>query len=214
MNSIDRIKILQRYLSVKDDGVIGEKTLSAFANKHKKTRSQVIHFFANIHHESGGFKIDRENMSYTTADRIMKIFGDGVHSAKITLDEAKVLVKQPYKLAERVYGILNPRKAKELGNSKKGDGYNYRGGGALQCTGGADYLRYGGDELYQNPDLISDSRYYFETAIREFDFKNIWSRAIDLSDKSIESVCRVVNGGLNGIDDRKRLIKYYDLVWK
>lgn len=214
MTAKDRIKILQKSIGVSADGVIGKNTLNAFARKYNKTRSQVIHFFANIHHESGGFTIVRENMSYSTPERIMQIFGVGKHSAKITLDQAKVLVKQPYKLAERVYGILNPSKAKELGNTVAGDGYNYRGGGALQCTGKADYLRYGGVELVNNPDLIGESAYYFTTAIAEFDIRKTWDLAKDLSDASIVAVRKRVNGGLNGIADVRNKINYYNNIWK
>ena len=51
------------------------------------------------------------------------------------------LLGNPEALAERVYGLGNPGKAKELGNTIAGDGYRYRGGGVLQTTGGANYRR-------------------------------------------------------------------------
>lgn len=209
MTSKERIKYLQNIIGANPDGIIGRETLNKFAKHYNKSLVQTVHFFAQIHHESGGFTIGRENMNYTTTKRIMEIFGSGVHSAKITLDEAKVLVRQPYKLAERVYGILNPTKAKELGNTKIGDGYKYRGGGALQCTGGNDYMKYGGIELYENPDLITETEYYFTTALKEFDARGIWTLAKDFSRKSIERVTKRVNGGYNGLNDRINKTKYY-----
>lgn len=214
MNSKERIKELQKLVGASQDGVIGNETLSKFAKKYSKTRAQTIHFFANIHHESGGFSIERENMNYTSADRIMAIFGTGVHSAKITLDQAKILVRQPYKLAERVYGILNPSKAREIGNKVVGDGWKYRGGGAIQITGGDAFMRFGGGELYNNPELVGTSAYYFTTALAYFDQRNIWVLCTDLSDATATKVCIRVNGGKNGLADRIAKIKYYNGLFK
>lgn len=219
MTAKDRIKELQKIVGANPDGSIGEETLSKFAAKFGRTRIQTIHFFANIHHESGGFTIVRENMNYS-AKRIMEIFGIK-HSAKVTINEAYALTGKPYNLAERVYGLGNTKKAKELGNIKTGDGWKYRGGGALQCTGGFDYKRYGGQELYDNPDLIGESAYYFTTAVREFDAKNIWAYAKDLTESSILNVARVINVGKadttvipNGLDDRRAKVNYYSKLWK
>lgn len=219
MTAKDRIKELQKLVGSFPDGVIGRETLTKFAVKFGKDRNQTIHFFANIHHESGGFTIVRENMNYSVK-RIMEIFGIK-HSAKVTVNEAYGLTGKPYELAERVYGLGNIRKAKELGNTRPGDGWLYRGGGALQCTGGFDYKRYGGQELYDNPNLIGDSAYYFTTALREFDTKNIWNYANDLSGKSILNVARVINVGRvdttvipNGLADRRAKINYYASLWK
>ncbi|WP_286894944.1 MULTISPECIES: hypothetical protein [Sphingobacterium] len=214
MTAKDRIKELQREVGAGQDGGIGEETLSKFAKKYGKTRVQTIHFFANIHHESGGFTLERENMKDYSPRRIMEIFGVGKHSAKVTLKEAEHLSGKPYELAERVYGLGNPKKAKELGNTRPGDGWLFRGGGSLQTTGGRDYMRYGGPELYNNPDKIGQSAYYFTTAIKEFDEKNIWAKAEDLSEQSIRSVCLAVNGGYNGLDDRRAKINYYASLWK
>ena len=220
MTSKDRIKELQKEVGANPDGSIGNETLSKFAQKYGKTRAQTIHFFAQIHHESGGFSIVRENMNYS-AGRIMEIFGVGNHSANVTRSEAQKLAGKPYDLAERVYGLGNPKKAKELGNTRVGDGWLFRGGGALQCTGGFDYQRYGGQDLYDNPDKIGESSYYFTTAIKEFDAKNIWKYAKDLSDQSILDVSRVVNVGRadttvtpNGMADRRAKVKYYDGLFK
>ncbi|MCW8309912.1 hypothetical protein K7A41_01605 [Sphingobacterium sp. InxBP1] len=213
MTKKELILFIQRSVGAAPDGIIGRETLTKFAAKFGRTRVQTLHFFANIHHESGGFTIVRENMNYT-APRIMQIFGVGRHSARVTVAEAGRLAGNPYELAERVYGLGNPRKAAELGNTRPGDGWKYRGGGALQITGGSDYKRYGGQELYDNPDLIGESAYYFTTAVREFDAKNIWAKAKDLSEESIRAVCRTVNGGYNGLADRRDKINYYASLWK
>lgn len=213
MTSKQKIQELQRLVGAAPDGVIGRETLSKFAGKFGRTRVQVIHFFANIHHESGGFSIARENMNYSAA-RIMEIFGVGKHSARITAAESRALAGKPYDLAERVYGIGNPYKAKELGNPKAGDGWKYRGGGAIQITGGDAYGRFGGQELFLNPDLVGTSAYYFTTALNYCNERGVWALAKDLTDASIQAVCRRINGGLNGIDDRRAKVRYYDSIWK
>lgn len=210
--SKERIKELQRLVGASPDGSIGFETMSKFAQKYKKTRIQTIHFFANIDHESGGFSIVRENMSYT-AKRIMEIFGVGKHSARVTQAESVRLAGNPYDLAERVYGLGTPSKAKELGNLKAGDGWKYRGGGAIQITGGDAFKRFGDQNLYDSPDLIGTSEYYFTTAVKYFDLRSVWSLAVDLSTKSIETVCRRINGGLNGIKDRTSKIAKYSKLW-
>lgn len=152
-------------------------------------------------------------MNYT-APRIMQIFGIGIHSAKVTVAEAGRLAGNPWDLAERVYGLGNPRKAKELGNIKVGDGFKYRGGGALQCTGGSDYNKYGGQRLYEKPELIETSEFYFSTALKEFDARGIWSLAKDYSSSSILSVTKRVNGGTNGLQDRINKTAYYAKMFK
>ncbi|GHE34963.1 glycoside hydrolase family 19 protein [Sphingobacterium griseoflavum] len=213
MTPKERIKEIQKLVGANRDGVIGRETLTKFAATFGRPRVQVIHFFANIHHESGGFSIARENMNYS-AGRIMDIFGIGKHSAKVTAAESQALAGKPYDLAERVYGLGNPTKAKELGNLKVGDGWKYRGGGAIQITGGDAFTRFGGQELYLNPDLVGTSAYYFTTALNYFNERKVWALAKDLTEESIRAVCRRINGGLNGIDDRRAKVRYYDSIWK
>lgn len=212
MTAKDRIKGLQGLIGAAQDGSIGKETLSKFAAKYGKTRAQTVQFFAQIHHESGGFTLERENMAYSAA-RIMQIFGVGRHSARVTEPESRQLAGKPKQLAERVYGLGNPSKAKELGNTRPGDGYLFRGGGAIQITGGAAFKQFGGQYLYDNPDKVGEPEYYFVTALRYFDARGIWALAYDLSDTSIEAVTRRINGGYNGLADRKAKTAYYASLW-
>jgi len=73
-------------------------------------------------------------MNYS-AERLMQIFGVGRHSAAVTPAEAERLAHDERAIAERVYGLGNPRKALELGNKEQGDGFRYRGCGLMQTTG-------------------------------------------------------------------------------
>lgn len=113
------------------------------------------HFFAQMYHESY-FNLKAENMNYR-ADRILKIFGVGKHSAKVTAIEASNLAGKPQQLAERVYGLGNPTKAKEFNHTEHGDGYKYRGRPFLMITGKVNYQalsKASGIDYLNNPDLL------------------------------------------------------------
>lgn len=159
------------------------------------------HFMAQISHECGAGTIIRENMNYS-AERLMQIFGVGVHSAKVTQGEAIKLAHKPEQIAERVYGLGNPKKAKELGNTQPGDGYRYRGNGMLQLTGRASHKAMGaktGFDLEANPEQLEDPAKSFRVAAAEFRALNCLLAA-DADDVAL--VTRRVNGGRNGLSER------------
>ncbi|WP_422802187.1 glycoside hydrolase family 19 protein, partial [Starkeya nomas] len=149
---------------------------------------RLAHFLAQIAVETGGFTKLRESGNYS-AKRIAQVFGVGKHSAAVTAAEAKKLAGNEKALFERVYGLGNPKKAKELGNTRPGDGWRFRGGGALQSTGGTAYRRIG---LYDSPSLIETAGYCLRGALDH------WSRTgcnhlADIND--IRAITERVNGG-------------------
>lgn len=173
------------------------------------TPLRVSHFFAQVMHETGALSVLRENMNYS-AKRLMYIFGIGKHSAAITEDEAYRLTGDEKAIAERVYGLGNPKKAHELGNIKAGDGYRYRGNGILQITGRANHRNIGelcGVDFETNPELVTDHRYALLPALK------IWSRHnlnqyADSND--IKPITKKINGGYIGIEDRQH---WFDRFW-
>jgi len=174
------------------------------------TPLRISHFLAQVLHETGGGTVLFENLNYTTPARLLQIFGVGHHSAAIRPEEVNGLIGNPQALAERVYGLGNPRKAKELGNTRPGDGYRYRGGGALQTTGGANYKNMGdlsGVDFYNQPDLIVDPAQVLKPAIHEWDLGKL-NTAADKND--IRTITRVINGGYNGIDERQA---WFNKIW-
>jgi putative chitinase len=159
-------------------------------------------------HESGGLTLDRESMKYR-AGRLVEIFGEGRHSAAITRTEAERLALDERAIAERVYGLGNPRKAEELGNRQTGDGFRYRGCGLMQTTGRANYRRIGqlcGVDFEQNPDLVCSPEHALKPALAE------WSEAglnIFADNNDILAISRAINCGSpkskkvpNGMQDR------------
>lgn len=175
------------------------------------TPIRISHFLAQVLHESGGCTVLFENLRYTTGQRLLQIFGVGNHSAAIRPDEVAHLLNNPEGLAERVYGAFgNPKKAKELGNTKEGDGYRYRGGGLLQTTGGDNYRRMGvkaNADFYGNPDLIVDPLYALKPAVYEWDECDCNAYA-DADD--IRKITRCINGGYNGLGERRA---WFNRIW-
>lgn len=166
------------------------------------TPLRLAHLMAQVSHENGAGTIVRENMNYSAA-RMMQIFGVGVHSARVTSAEAAQLAHKPKLIAERVYGLGNPKKARELGNSQPGDGYKYRGNGDLQLTGRGSHAKIGnaiGADLEARPEQLEDPAISFRTACAEFQALNCIPAA-DADDLNL--VTRRVNGGVNGLAERR-----------
>ena len=181
-----------------------DETLEAFGINRNALR--LTHFMAQIGHECGLFTIRRESMTYTIVARILEIFGVGHHSAKVARAEAPGLVRQPKKLAERVYGMGNPRMAKKLGNTEKGDGFKFRGAGYLQITGRGSYTRHGaaiGIDMTVDSDLAAEPENSLLLACEEWKEKRA-NRLADADD--LKAVTRAINGGLNGLADRRKLL--------
>lgn len=174
------------------------------------TPLRLAHFMAQALHETGGGKVERESMNYRTVDRLLAVFGVGHHSAAITAEEAPGLIGNPEALAERVYGLGNPKKAKELGNTRVGDGFRFRGGGVLQTTGGANYKRMGdrsGVDFYDRPELIVDPAHALKPALHEWQEGNL-NAAADRND--LRAITKRINGGYNGLADRQA---WFDRIW-
>jgi putative chitinase len=167
---------------------------------------RLAHFCAQSFHETGGLTIEWESGAYS-AERLLQIFGVGHHSAAITPDEAQRLARNGPAIFERVYGLGNPRKAAELGNSQPGDGYRYRGGGIMQTTGRANYRRMGqkcGVDFESHPELVVSAEHALKPALAEWTEGNL-NVAADRDD--ILTITRRINGGVNGLDDRKAWLR-------
>jgi predicted chitinase len=97
--------------------------------------------------------------------------------------------------------------ARALGNTKKGDGFRYRGRGPIQVTGRANYKKYGdllGVDLVGNPDLAATPQYAFSTAGLFWKLNGL-NELADVQD--FVTITRRINGGLNGLAERQR---YYE----
>jgi putative chitinase len=100
----------------------------------------------------------------------------------------------------------------DLGNTQKGDGFLFRGRGVFQLTGRANYADYGkliGLGLVDHPELAEDPEISVLIACA------YWKRhgLNDLADADdVTTITRRINGGLNGIDERKAALARAKLV--
>lgn len=189
-------KARQSYLEAFENGDV------LFAKAGITTPVRLAHFLAQVCHETGGLSIEWESGAYS-AKRLMEIFGVGNHSAKITEAEAAKLAHNGPAIFERVYGLGNPSKAKELGNTQPGDGWKYRGGGLMQTTGRANYRRMGqktGIDFEGHPELVVSAEHALKPALAEWTEGNLNAKA-DADD--LRAITKRINGGYNGLADRE-----------
>jgi putative chitinase len=98
---------------------------------------------------------------------------------------------------------------KDLGNTFGGDGYKYRGRGYIQITGRANYAELSksvGIDFINNPDQLATEANGIVSAIWFWNKKGLNAYA-DKDD--ITTITKKINGGLNGFEDRKRLLSMY-----
>lgn len=91
----------------------------------------------------------------------------------------------------------------DLGNTRPGDGRLYCGRGVFQLTGRANYSRIGAAlaiPLEVEPELASDPQISVRIACHYWMTHGINAPA---DADNIELVTRLINGGLNGFDNRK-----------
>jgi putative chitinase len=200
------LKSLQEKIGVTADGAFGPGTMKKAMEFYKLTPVRAAHFFAQTAHETGGFKAFSENLNYS-ADGLQKIFGKYFPG---TLEES--YAKNPQKIANRVY-------ASRMGNGDEasGDGYKFRGRGALQLTGKENYKAFATylnkPEILTNPDLVATT-YSFESAMFFFDKNKLWSICDQgVNDAAILALTKRINGGTHGLEDRNaKTKKYYEYV--
>lgn len=91
---------------------------------------------------------------------------------------------------------------KDLGNVHPGDGFTFRGRGAIQLTGRSNYEQYAkhcGVNVVSNPELVEQPPHAMMVAGWYWQSRGLNAYA-DLDD--VQTVTRRVNGGLNGFEDR------------
>jgi len=162
------------------------------------TPLRLAHFFAQVLHESGGFRVFEEDLTYRSAARIRAVFGAKRFP---TLAAAEPFVNNPIALARKVYGG-------RMGNTvTNDDGWNFRGRGPLQLTGRENYQRFGkliGVDLIADPGLVNDRRSLFAIPAAYWN-QRACNAAADRDD--LEAVTKLVNGGLVGLSDRAAWLK-------
>ena len=200
------LKSLQEKIGVTADGNFGPTTMKKAMEFYKLTPIRAAHFFGQTAHETGGFNIFTENLNYDAAG-LQRVFGKYFPG-----DLEQSYSRQPEKIANHVY-------ANRMGNGDEasGDGWKFKGRGALQTTGHDNYVEFAQHlskpEILEHPELVA-TVYSFESAIFFFDKNKLWSICDKgVNDASILELTHKINGGENGLEDRKaRTKKYFGYV--
>jgi putative chitinase len=194
---------LQKKIGVTADGAFGPGTFKAAAAYYKLSPNRAAHFFAQTAHESGNFKAFSENLNYG-AKGLRGIFRKYFPTDAL----AKAYERKPAKIANRVYG-------NRMGNGDEasGEGFAYKGRGALQLTGKSNYKAFadyiGRPDIMDNPDLVA-TELAFESALWFFDKNKLWGICDQgINDAAILALTKRINGGTHGLDDRKLKTKKY-----
>jgi putative chitinase len=167
---------------------------------------RLSHFLAQCGHESGGFRLTKENLNYS-AKGLNGIFKKYFP----TLQSALPYERKPEKIANKVYGG-------RMGNGPEasGDGAKFCGRGYIQLTGKDNYTAFGksiGEDVCANPQVVAE-KYALLSAAWFFN-KNGLHKMADggATDAVVTSITKRVNGGTIGLADRiKHFKEYYHLL--
>jgi putative chitinase len=184
---------------------VPEKVLSEIEEYGDKfglnTNLRLAHFLAQISHESGGFKILKENLNYS-AERLKQIFPKYFPG---NLNES--YAKKPEKIANKVYGGRMGN-----GDESSGDGWKHRGFGFLQLTGKDNHRAFDktvDDDIMANPSLIA-TKYPLSSAAFFFNTNKLWTICDKgATDEVVAEVTKRVNGAHIGLQDRLKHFKEY-----
>jgi putative chitinase len=170
------------------------------------TPLRLAHFLAQCGHESGGFRLTKENLNYS-AKGLKGIFAKYFKEAGL----AEAYERKPEKIANRVYGG-------RMGNGPEssGDGSKYCGRGYIQLTGKDNYVAFGksiNEDLTLNPEKVST--HYPLLSAAWFFTKNGLHKLADggATEAVVTQITKRVNGGTIGLPDRiKHFKEYYSLL--
>ena len=168
--------------------------LDVFDKYSINTLNRQACFIGQCMHESGGFKLLEENLHYSSG-ALMRTWPSRFPDQ----DTADKFANNPEKIANKVYGG-------RMGNVEDGDGWKYHGRGLIQLTGKDNYANCGsglGVDLLSNPEWVATPEYAALSA-GWFWGKRGLNALADSGD--IETMTKRINGGLNGLDDRKAKI--------
>jgi putative chitinase len=158
------------------------------------TVPRVAAFIAQCAHESGNFRLLKENLNYRAAS-LTKVWPRHFPN----MDIANQYAHKPEAIANRAY-------ANRMGNGpeESGDGWRYAGKGLIQLTGKDNYSRFA--ESIETPvEEVAEYLQTFEGAVQsacwfwETNNLNQWADAGD-----ILTLTKRINGGVIGLEDRKK----------
>ena len=157
------------------------------------TMDRVAAFLAQCGHESADFNILQENLNYKaeTLHRVWPRYFPDMATAE--------------QYAHNQQAIANRAYSNRMGNGDEssGDGYKYRGRGAIQLTGHDNYKHFADSIGYSIDEAVA----YTETLQGAIEsaawFLHCHSLNKLADDRDITSMTKKINGGTLGLEERK-----------
>lgn len=157
-----------------------------------KSKNAIAALLANVGVETGSLKTFVENLNYSAqglANTWPSRYSVNGRPGSSPNSLALSIARKPMEIANNTY-------ANRMGNGSvaSGDGWKYRGRGAIQLTGKANYAEYtrqSGYDALNNPDILTEPKYIADCAA--WFFKN--SGCIPLADAgAFDSTVKRING--------------------
>lgn len=171
-----------------------------------KTPERMAMFLAQVGHECSGFRVFTENMNYDAAGLARtwpkRYAVDPFAKIKVPNALAISIQRKPEVIANKTYAFRYGNR--DVGS---GDGWKYRGRGAIMTTFYDNYLRVDkafnlNGELVENPDMLLDPRLTLMSSALYWKDNNlnVWADKRDVTQAR-----KVINGGTIGLDKVKVL---------
>lgn len=201
--------VYMEILVTKLQGKVPAQVLSelpmVFSRFRIDTPERLSHFLGQCSHESGEFKVVKENLNYS-AEGLLKIFPKYFNAANVNN-----YARKPAAIANKVY-------SNRMGNGTEasGDGFKYSGKGFIQLTGRSNYSAfdaYVDDAIIENPDLVA-TKYPLLSAAWFWNTNKLNA----IADKGVNAdtilaITKRINGGTIGINHRTELTnKFYSIL--
>jgi putative chitinase len=173
---------------------LGQTRPRAIAKHYELSPERAAHLLGQASHESGGFKVTRENLNYS-AEGICRTWKSRFKS----IEDAEPFARNPKALAENVY-------FGRMGNDTPEKASLYIGRSFLQLTGYDNHKAFAHD--MNCPDVLTDPSLLegdlaFEGALWFFQKNNLFKIADEgVNDDTITRITKRVNGGHHGLADR------------
>lgn len=179
------VKKLQTTLGVKADGIAGRGTFTALFRKlgASQERAEELALSASVHFPAYGIMDSPLRLAHFMAQL--------VHESG------------SFRYMEEIASGAAYEGREDLGNVVAGDGKRYKGRGPIQLTGRANYRDFGrriGIDLERHPEIAAVPSIGLHLALEYWRNRNLntWADRDD-----VLAITRKINGGTNGLADRK-----------